>query len=50
VGATLTAISIILDEGTDSTSTDDPAGIGLGVIDNIFIDGTFIRKGAGTSH
>ena len=49
VGATITAITIIFDEGTPQASpaSGDTAGIGLAVIDNIFIAGQTIRKGAG---
>jgi hypothetical protein len=54
-GSRIESITLILDEGTDTptlprpTSGDlgNPAGIGLAVVDNIFIDGRFIRRGNG---
>jgi len=44
-GAKVKDIGIVFDEGTDSTSTDDPSGVGLAVIDNIDINGQLITKG-----
>ena len=54
-GSTIESITLILDEGTDvptlprPTSGDagNPAGIGLTVVDNIFINGRYIRSGRG---
>jgi len=45
VGAEIVSISILFDEGTDSTSGQDPNGIGLAVIDNIDINGALITRG-----
>jgi hypothetical protein len=41
------AIHIVYDEGTDTSSTEDPNGIGLAVLDNIRINNTIIRKKSG---
>ena len=42
------AIEIVFDEGTDTvTLPDNPAGIGLAVLDNIRINNTFIQKKKG---
>jgi len=47
-GSKIVSIDLIFDEGTDSTSApDDPRGIGLAVVDNININGRFIRSGRG---
>jgi hypothetical protein len=54
-GSRIQSITLILDEGTDTatgprpSSGDEgnPAGIGLSVVDNIFINGRFIRSGNG---
>jgi hypothetical protein len=43
----IVSISIIFDEGTDAISAQDPMGVGLAVVDNIFINGTYIRQGSG---
>ena len=45
VGSRIVSIELIVDEGTDSVSTQDPMGVGLSVVDNIFINGKFIRSG-----
>lgn len=46
VGAKINSISILYDEGTDNpVGTSDPAGVGLAVIDNIFINGQTITSG-----
>lgn len=45
-GAHIRRISIIFDEGTD-TANNDTEGVGLAVVDNIFINGRFIRSGTG---
>jgi len=45
---TVTSIEIVLDEGTDSASADDPNGVGLAVLDNIRINNTVIRNKKGT--
>ena len=43
---TVYAIEIVFDEGTDIPSPNDPAGVGLAVLDNILINNTLIgRKG-----
>jgi len=41
------SIEIIYDEGTDTSSTEDPNGIGLAVLDNISINTRVIRSGRG---
>ena len=47
-GGTVVSIDLIYDDGTDSTSVpDDAQGVGLSVVDNIFINGRFIRSGEG---
>ena len=46
VGSKIVSIELIVDEGTDSVSTQDPMGVGLSVVDNIFINGQFIRSGS----
>ena len=47
VGAKIVSISILYDEGTD-TATSDTLGIGLAVIDNIYINGHLITNGPRT--
>ena len=53
-GSRIQRIQLILDEGTDtptgprpSGDLGNPAGIGLSVVDNIFIDGRLITRGHG---
>ena len=46
VGSKIVSIELIVDEGTDSVSTQDPMGVGLSVVDNIFVNGEFIRSGS----
>jgi hypothetical protein len=46
VGAKINSINIIFDEGTD-TANNDTQGVGLAVIDNIFINGVTITDGGG---
>lgn len=46
-GSRIQSISIIFDEGTDAPSVQDPMGVGLAVLDNIFVNGQFIRSGEG---
>jgi hypothetical protein len=53
-GSRIESITLILDEGTDtptgarpSGDAGNPAGIGLSVVDNIFINGRVIRSGNG---
>jgi hypothetical protein len=53
-GSRVESITIIFDEGTDtptgprpSGDLGNPAGVGLSVIDNIFINGRFITRGTG---
>jgi hypothetical protein len=43
-GAKIKSINIVFDEGTD-TPNNDTQGIGLAVVDNIFINGQFITPG-----
>ncbi len=45
--AKIKSIDIVFDEGTDSTSDSDPTGVGLAVLDNIYINGTTITSGFG---
>jgi hypothetical protein len=50
-GSKIESISILYDEGTDTPSTNalsqEPSGVGLAVIDNIYINGRYIRSGRG---
>ena len=46
-GSRIRSISILYDEGTDVPTLQDPNGVGLAVVDNIFINGRFIRRGQG---
>ena len=53
-GSSIQRISLILDEGTDtptlarpSGDLGNPAGIGSSFVDNIFVNGSFIRRGQG---
>jgi hypothetical protein len=46
-GSTIVSISILFDEGTDVIGVEDPKGVGLAVVDNIWIDGTLIAQGSG---
>ena len=46
-GSTIRTIELIVDEGTDVPSLEDPRGVGLSVVDNIFVNGQFIRSGQG---
>lgn len=46
-GSRIRSISIIYDEGTDSVSVENPRGVGLAVIDNIFVNGETITRGHG---
>jgi hypothetical protein len=46
-GSTIVSIDLIYDEGTDTPSLSDPNGVGLAVVDNIFIVDRFIRTGTG---
>jgi len=43
------SIEIIFDEGTDTSSVSDPTGVGLTVLDNIYLNHSFIKTGTGTS-
>jgi len=46
-GSNIESIDLIVDEGTDAPSVEDPRGVGLSVVDNIFVNGQFIRSGHG---
>ena len=53
-GSTIESITLTQDEGTDtptaprpSGDAGNPAGIGLSVVDNIFVNGEYIRSGKG---
>lgn len=48
-GATINSINIIFDEGTD-TANNDTEGVGLAVLDNIFINGVLISGERGEGH
>ena len=48
-GATINSINIIFDEGTD-TANNDTEGVGLAVLDNIFINGAVITRERGEGH
>jgi hypothetical protein len=50
LSSTIKSLSIILDEGTDTPSPDDPNGIGLAVIDNIDVNGNLITSGPGVKN
>lgn len=45
-GARIRSLVLIYDEGTD-TPSNDTEGVGLAVVDNIFVNGKFIRSGRG---
>jgi hypothetical protein len=47
VGYRIQSIDIVYDEGTDTPTVSDPMGVGLAVIDNIYVDGQYIRSGSG---
>jgi len=44
-GSVIDSISLICDEGTEVPTARDPNGVGLSVVDNIFINGQVIRSG-----
>ena len=44
-GAKIKSLSILVDEGTDTTSIEDVFGVGLSVVDNIDVNGTLITQG-----
>jgi hypothetical protein len=44
-GSTIESITLIVDEGTEAASLEDPRGVGLSVVDNIFVNGQYIRSG-----
>jgi hypothetical protein len=46
-GSVIESIDLVVDEGTDAASVEDPRGVGLSVVDNIFVNGQFIRRGQG---
>jgi hypothetical protein len=50
LGAKIKSLSIIVDEGTDSTSVEDVFGVGLSVVDNIDVNGTLITHGSNNSN
>jgi len=49
VGSKIVSLSILFDEGTDTTSAQDPNGVGLAVVDNIFVNGSVISSGTGVA-
>jgi hypothetical protein len=46
-GSTIVSIDLIYDEGTDTPTVSSPNGVGLAVVDNIWIIDKFIRSGTG---
>jgi hypothetical protein len=46
-GSRIESIDLVFDEGTDVPGTEDPNGVGLSVVDNIFVNGQYIRSGRG---
>jgi hypothetical protein len=46
-GSTILSLTILYDEGTENPGTEDPRGVGLAVVDNIFVNGEYIRSGGG---
>lgn len=46
-GSVIESITLIYDEGTDTPTDEDPKGVGLSVVDNIFVDGQVISRGQG---
>lgn len=52
-GSRIESISILYDEGTDTPSANafsqEPSGVGLAVIDNIYINGRLIKRGNGVA-
>jgi opacity protein-like surface antigen len=46
-GSRIQSLDIVFDEGTDTPGLSDPAGVGLAVLDNIFVNGQYIRSGSG---
>jgi hypothetical protein len=48
-GSRIRRITLIVDEGTDSDSLQDPQGVGLSVVDNIDINGRLITRGTGVA-
>jgi hypothetical protein len=50
MGSRIVSIELIFDEGTDAVSVpDDPNGVGLAVVDNLNINGRYIRSGSGVA-
>lgn len=46
-GSTVVSITLIYDEGTENPTAEDPNGVGLAVVDNIFIAGALTTSGSG---
>jgi hypothetical protein len=46
-GSRVRSITLIHDEGTDTTTPDNPGGVGLSILDNIYINGEVIPNGPG---
>jgi len=46
-GSRIESLSLIFDEGTDTPLIDDPLGVGLAVVDNIYVNGRIITSGTG---
>jgi hypothetical protein len=46
-GSKVVSITLLYDEGTDVPTPQDPQGVGLAVVDNIYINGELIRRGTG---
>jgi hypothetical protein len=49
-GAKIKSLSILVDEGTDSTTVEDVFGVGLSVVDNIDVNSTLITRGSNKSN
>jgi len=48
-GSKIVSITILYDEGTEVATAQDPNGVGLAVVDNIFVNGEDIRTGTGVA-
>jgi len=48
-GSRIESLSLIFDEGTDTPLIDDPLGVGLAVVDNIYVNGRTISSGTGVA-
>jgi hypothetical protein len=46
-GSRISSLDIVFDEGTDAAGLSDPAGVGLAVLDNIYVNTQYVRSGHG---